>query len=276
MFEVDRGAGRKCTYYMLQLLPASVLDRSRGRELRWDTASCNGFARYTACIDPVFAGLDFGNQALHFASNISQNGSYIKTSNKHLESPRTLQLTEGQTYLLSAQKEKGRYLRLSFQHGVARLSGSFGDHLPDVTLAFCGEHEAGWLRLPEDNSFFIEALTHSSFEFHHSDHCPIEQDLLWNWLFDLHLVRHPVGAEARLVALLQLLVSRFGIRRGDGYLLPMPLAHARIAELIGATRSTVTRQISLLRRLNHLQLIDPDGIFLLSERLVESTTSLNS
>ena len=99
---------------------------------------------------------------------------------------------------------------------------------------------------------------------------------MWNWLFDLHLVRHPVGAEARLVALLQLLVSRFGIRRGDGYLLPMPLAHARIAELIGATRSTVTRQISLLRRLNHLQLIDPDGIFLLSEQLVESTTSLNS
>ncbi|HGY5553589.1 MAG TPA: helix-turn-helix domain-containing protein [Prochlorococcus sp.] len=159
---------------------------------------------------------------------------------------------------------------------MARLSGCFGDHLSDVTLAFCGDAEAGWLRLPYDNTFLLEALTNSSLELQYSDRLPIEQDLLWKWLFDLHLVRHPVGAEARLITLFQLLVNRFGIRRGDGYLLPIPLGHARIAELIGATRSTVTRQISQLRKLNHLQLIEPDGIFLLSAPLVESTTSLNT
>ncbi|HGY5549182.1 MAG: helix-turn-helix domain-containing protein [Prochlorococcus sp.] len=261
---------------MSHLLPAVILDRSHGCELRWDTASCNGFARYAVGIGPFPTGVDFGNQTLHFASKISQNGFYIKPSNKHLESPRTLQLTEGQTFLLSAPTDGRCYVRLAFHHGVARLSGCFGDHLSDVTLAFCGDAEAGWLRLPYDNTFLLEALTNSSLELQYSDRLPIEQDLLWKWLFDLHLVRHPVGAEARLITLFQLLVNRFGIRRGDGYLLPIPLGHARIAELIGATRSTVTRQISQLRKLNHLQLIEPDGIFLLSAPLVESTTSLNT
>ena len=86
---------------------------------------------------------------------------------------------------------------------------------------------------------------------------------------DLHLVRHPVGAEARLIALFQLLVSRFGIRRGDGYFLPFPLGHSRIAELIGATRSTVTRQLTILKDQKDLYLNETDGKLLFSARLIE-------
>ncbi len=87
-------------------------------------------------------------------------------------------------------------------------------------------------------------------------------------LIALHLVRHPVGTEARLVALFQLLVMQFGIRRSDGYLLPFTIPHSRLAELIGATRSTVTRQINALRQQGDLQLWE-DGAVLFSDRLIE-------
>ena len=92
--------------------------------------------------------------------------------------------------------------------------------------------------------------------------------MLMQWLIALHLVRHPVGTEARLVALFQLLVMQFGIRRSDGYLLPFTIPHSRLAELIGATRSTVTRQINALRQQSELQLWE-DGAVLFSDRLIE-------
>ena len=161
-------------------------------------------------------------------------------------------------------------MNLSFIKGVARLSGSFGSHFSDITLAFCGDPEDNWIKLPEETHLLLEALTCSSIKLQYFDSCPAQHDLMWQWLFDLHLVRHPVGADARLIALLQLLVNRFGIRRGDGYFLPFPLGHARMAELIGATRSTVTRQITILRQQKDLHLNDPEGNFLLSARLIES------
>ncbi len=142
--------------------------------------------------------------------------------------------------------------------------------LPDVTLAFCGaQDESFWVRLPVETNFLLEALTETFLEINYFEDSKSEDDLLCKWMFDLHLVRHPVGADARLIALLKLLVNHFGIRRGDGYFLPFSLGHARMAELIGTTRSTVTRQISILRKQHDLQIIDPEGSFLLSARLVE-------
>ncbi|MFL0769467.1 MAG: helix-turn-helix domain-containing protein [Prochlorococcus sp.] len=161
-------------------------------------------------------------------------------------------------------------MRLRFTQGVARLACSFGELFPDITLAFCGEQEVKWLSLPFQNNFILEAMSTSSLELQYEDHCLLEQDLIWEWLFDLHLVRHPVGAEARVAALLQLLVNRFGIRRSDGYLLPFVLGHARMAELIGATRSTVTRQITLLRQQSDLSVCETSGRFILSARVIEN------
>lgn len=114
---------------------------------------------------------------------------------------------------------------------MARLAVGFDAQFQDVTLAFCGDPEG-------------------------------------QWLIALQLVRHPVGTEARLVALFQLLVMQFGIRRSDGYLLPFTIPHSRLAELIGATRSTVTRQINALRQQDELRLWE-DGAVLFSDRLIE-------
>ena len=48
--------------------------------------------------------------------------------------------------------------------------------------------------------------------------------------------------------LFELLCQRLGKRAIDGYLLEFLLPHARIAEIIGATRSTVSRSIGGLKR----------------------------
>jgi hypothetical protein len=57
-------------------------------------------------------------------------------------------------------------------------------------------------------------------------------------------------------------------RRSDGYLLPFTIPHSRLAELIGATHSTVTRQINGPRQQGELQLWE-DGVVLFSDRLIE-------
>ncbi len=240
-----------------------------------DLCHSNGSRRHATQITLDSAGSSYGDEEFPFLLQPLHNASCPITVSSQLESLESLQLTVGQSILLSSPTDQSRYVRLLFQQGIARLSGSFGDHFPDITLAFCGDSESSWLRLPDGSNFLLEALTNSSIGLHYADNCPKEQDLLWQWLFDFHLVRHPVGAEARLVALLQLLIGRFGIRRSDGYELPFPLGHARMAELIGATRSTVTRQITLFRSKNDLQLIEPGGTFLLSARLIESTPAMD-
>tara|TARA_Y100001968_G_scaffold318264_1_gene348258 strand:+ start:297 stop:986 length:690 start_codon:yes stop_codon:yes gene_type:complete len=183
----------------------------------------------------------------------------------------SIQLKENQSFLLSPPSKDTGCVRLTFHEGIARLSGSFGNTFPDVTLAFCGNDESSWIRLPNESNLLLEALNDCQIDFQYEKSCPLHHDLMSQWLFDLHLVRHPVGSEARIVSLFQLLVSRFGIRRGDGYFLPFALGHSRIAELIGATRSTVTRQITILRQQKDLYLKEPEGEFLLSARLMESS-----
>ncbi len=187
---------------------------------------------------------------------------------------RNVNLKEGQTFLLTPPSAGVNCVSLSFLKGVGRISGSFGESFSDITLAFCGQSESNWVKIPSKSGLLLEALTASSIDMEFRDKLPFIQDLTWQWLFDLHLVRHPIGADARLVSLLKLLVSHFGIRTGDGYLLPFSLGHARIAELIGATRSTVTRQLTILRQQDDLTINDPKGYFLLSARIIESPVKL--
>ena len=241
----------------------------------WDLSDSNGSWKPATNITLDSATSSYCEEEFPSLRKPLHNASCPITVSSQLESLESLQLTVGQSILLSSQTDQSRYVRLFFQQGIARISGSFGDHFPDITLAFCGDSESSWIRLPDCSNFLLEALTNSSIGLHYADNCPKEQDLLWDWLFDFHLVRHPVGAEARLVALLKLLIGRFGIRRSEGYELPFPLGHARMAELIGATRSTVTRQITLFRNKNDLQLIEPGGTFLLSARLIESTPAMD-
>lgn len=74
--------------------------------------------------------------------------------------------------------------------------------------------------------------------------------------------------------LLRLLVGRFGVRNAAGYRLPFNLSHARLAELICATRSTVTRQLGQLRDTALIRQEDPAGQLLLMPSFVEKGPEL--
>jgi CRP-like cAMP-binding protein len=157
---------------------------------------------------------------------------------------------------------------------------------PDVTLAFCSRNEPEWLRIPHSGFGQIEALTDMRLRIHHQKtfqlntiDCALASelsgpDLISEWLLDLHLVRQPVGTDARLAALLRLLVLRFGLRTAQGYQLPFALAHARIAELICATRSTVTRQLVLLRQAGQIIQEEGTGSVLLAPAFVDEGPEL--
>ena len=82
-------------------------------------------------------------------------------------------------------------------------------------------------------------------------------------------MRQLIGAEARLIALFQLLVEEFGFRHKETYSLPFWLSHARLAEIISTSRGTVTRQITYLRKSMDLSLATDQGSLVISSRLME-------
>lgn len=196
-----------------------------------------------------------------------------------------MQLTQGETLLLSGSSDVLPWMRLQIDHGIGRLGASFGETWPDITLAFCGGSEPEWLHVPHGGFYQLEALTPMQLQL---DRLPASdpgaalrlspvalggRDLLAEWLLDLHLIRHPVGADARLAALLRLLVARFGVRTAEGYQLPFSLGHARLAELINATRSTVTRQLVLLRQKGQIRQDDPAGTLVLMPSFMEGSAA---
>jgi hypothetical protein len=198
-----------------------------------------------------------------------------------LELAKPLHLAQGDALLLSRSFEPSTWMRLEVQSGIGRLSASFGDCWPDITLAFCGGSEPEWLHVPQGGFCQIEGLTTMQMCLHRfSPDQPQtgalpsltvmgERDLIREWLLDLHLVRLPVGTDTRLATLLRLLVDRFGIRTAEGYRLPFSLGHARLAELICATRSTVTRQLVLLRQAGLVRQDESAGGLLLAPRFME-------
>ena len=85
-------------------------------------------------------------------------------------------------------------------------------------------------------------------------------------MFQLHAIRHPIKAEDRLLKLFELLICRFGKRTSKGYLLEFLLPHSRIGEIIGATRSTVSRGISTLKRAKLIEIDElKDQLFMSSD-----------
>ena len=68
------------------------------------------------------------------------------------------------------------------------------------------------------------------------------------WIIQLHIVRNETNLENRLMKFFRLLITRLGKRTPEGLLLENTLPHARIAEIIGSTRSTVSRTIGSLRK----------------------------
>jgi hypothetical protein len=132
--------------------------------------------------------------------------------------------------------------------GIIRLSTVENESHPEITLALMSPLDDCTFCYPCSENLQIEAITDSAIKINneHKVHAA-NDDFLQEWIFRLYTVRHPIKSEDRLKSLLQLLIIRLGKRTAEGYKLQFLLSHSRLAEMIGATRSTVSRSLGALK-----------------------------
>ena len=167
-----------------------------------------------------------------------------------------------------AAGRSNQVLELIVHSGVIRASGSFNLENSDVTLALFSSGHTIVIKVPSGCMLQLEAITESLLTVKPDSTASPTEDLN-RWLIKLHLVRQLIGAEARLIALFQLLVEDFGFRHKDNYSLPFWLSHARLAEIISTSRGTVTRQITYLRKSMDIGIDENQGSLIISSRLME-------
>ena len=162
---------------------------------------------------------------------------------------------------------------LVIHSGILRVAGHFPAANSDVTLAIVSAGNSLQLSKPRGCSALrLEAITACQLSFQAGEQAD-STEAINHWLIHLHLVRQLIRSESRLIALLQLLIEEFGFRHRETYSLPFWLSHARLAEMIAASRSTVTRQLQALREQNDVFLSASSGGFVVSNRLMQLSPS---
>ena len=170
------------------------------------------------------------------------------TAPKIKRSSSNVSLRKTQSLVLSKPSEH-QWIDIEIKKGLLRISTHQELEQADITMAIMSPLECGRFRYPKSCQLTIEALADTNLvicfnaEYNHHD-----DDFLNDWLLALHFVRNPAKADERLLALLRLLSERFGKRTTEGFQLEFLLPHSRIAEMIGATRSTVSRTLSAMRK----------------------------
>jgi len=185
-----------------------------------------------------------------------------------------LQIRAGHTMLLDEQLlQRGHCL--SITDGLVRVGISNPDQealeAQPITLGFlqAGDHLP--LDLLRTTRLHLLALTPTRLQPGCPPLPPVGASSLHDWTVALLMIRHHGEAEQRITALLQLLVQRLGIRRGEWYELPLRLTHAELAELSGHTRATVTRQFSRWRDHGLLQQdCGPERLLRIAPQLVHA------
>ena len=160
--------------------------------------------------------------------------------------------------------QAGENIEITVKSGVIRIAGNQSKNAKDITLAFACRADAFKFHYPENLELSIEAVTDTTYtvgsiskvEFNTSD-------AIMDWIIQLHIIRHEKNLESRLIKLFRLLVSRLGKRTSEGLLLEHTLSHARIAEIVGSTRSTVSRTISTLRKSKQIYIDELKGQIIL-------------
>ncbi|PHX67268.1 MAG: hypothetical protein CK549_07020 [Cyanobium sp. Baikal-G2] len=155
-----------------------------------------------------------------------------------------VEIKVAQSVLLSTDTA-GTWLQLLIISGFGRLSDS------ELTLAFVGPGDLQLIRIPAGCAACLEALT-SVVWGDSPEVCGLGDDLIGDWMLRLLRLRSHFQADRRLQSLFQGLIWQHGCRIGQGYWLPFPLSHERLAELIGSTRPTATRALQQLRQSGQL------------------------
>ena len=160
---------------------------------------------------------------------------------------RRVSLNSSETIKLKRpQAEEG--IEITVKNGVIRIAANQSKH-EGITLAFACKADIFKFNYPGDLEITIEAITDATYFVKTINKTEsAANDSIIDWIIQLHIVRHEKNLESRLMKFFELLITRLGKRTSDGLLLEHKLSHARIAEIIGSTRSTVSRTISTLRK----------------------------
>jgi hypothetical protein len=143
----------------------------------------------------------------------------------------------------------GEEIEITVKGGVIRIAANQSKNAEDITLAFACRADVFKFQYPRDLEITIEAITDTTYVVESRNKTESNtSDSIMDWIIQLHIVRHEVNLESRLMKFFELLMDRLGKRTSKGLLLEHTLPHARIAEIVGSTRSTVSRTIGILRK----------------------------
>ena len=156
--------------------------------------------------------------------------------------------------------QAGKKIELIVKNGVIRIAAKQFSNAEDITLAFTCKTDVFKFQYPKNLELSIEAITDTTYTVESTSKTePDTSDAIMDWVIQLHIVRHETNLENRLIKFFRLLITRLGKRTSEGLLLEHTLSHARIAEIIGSTRSTVSRTISTLRKSQQIYIDELKG-----------------
>ena len=145
--------------------------------------------------------------------------------------------------------QSGEDIEITVKSGVIRIAAIQSKNAEDITLAFTCRTDIFKFHYPRDLEITIQAITDTTYFVESRKKTESNtSDAIMDWIIQLHIVRNEANLESRLMKFFELLITRLGKRTPEGLLLEHTLPHARIAEIIGSTRSTVSRTISALRK----------------------------
>ena len=144
--------------------------------------------------------------------------------------------------------QAGEEIEITVKNGFIRIAANQSKN-EGITLAFACKADILKFHYPGDLEISIEAITDATYFVKTINKTESNaNDSIMEWIIELHIVRHEKNLESRLMKFFELLMTRLGRRTSEGLLLEHKLSHARIAEIVGSTRSTVSRTISALRK----------------------------
>ena len=156
--------------------------------------------------------------------------------------------------------QAGKKIELIVKNGIIRIAAKQFNNAEDITLAFTCKTDVFKFQYPKNLELSIEAITDTTYTVESTSKTESDtSDAIMDWVIQLHIVRHETNLENRLIKFFRLLITRLGKRTPEGLLLEHTLSHARIAEIVGSTRSTVSRTISTLRKTRQIYIDELKG-----------------
>ena len=155
-------------------------------------------------------------------------------------------------------------IEITVKNGVIRIAAKQSNSAEDITLAFACRADIFKFHHPGNLDITIEAITDTTYMVESISKMESDtSDAIIEWIIQLHIVRHETNLEKRLMKFFRLMTTKLGKRTSEGLLLEHTLPHARIAEIVGSTRSTVSRTISALRKSQQIYIDELKGEIIL-------------